>query len=151
MISEALFPKAYKEVLEILKYIPIDEYNKIPEDIIQNMKKKQDNQYQYEVTNLENFKEQPMLRETDAILSVLYRDYWATTEERKKIREKEKSEIEVLEIEKRQKYNPDDLFKKQISLDNRNTAKDLSITEVKESVFNKLKNKIKKFLKILLS
>lgn len=151
MISEALFPKAYKEVLEILKYIPIDEYNKIPEDIIQNMKKKQDNQYQYEVTNLENFKEQPMLRETEAILSVLYRDYWATTEERKKIREKEKSEIEVLEIEKRQKYNPDDLFKKQISLDNRNTAKDLSITEVKESVFNKLKNKIKKFLKILLS
>ena len=151
MISEALFPKAYKEVLEILKYIPIDEYNKIPEDIIQNMKKKQDNQYQYEVTNLENFKEQPMLRETEAILSVLYRDYWATTEERKKIREKEKSEIEVLEIEKRQKYNPDDLFKKQISLDNRNTAKDLSITEVKESVFNKLKNKKKKFLKILLS
>ena len=151
MISEALFPKAYKEVLEILKYIPIDEYNKIPEDIIQNMKKKQDNQYQYEVTNLENFKEQPMLRETEAILSVLYRDYWATTEERKKIREKEKSEIEVLEIEKRQKYNPDDLFKKQISLENRNTAKDLSITEVKESVFNKLKNKIKKFLKILLS
>ena len=151
MISEALFPKAYKEVLEILKYIPIDEYNKIPEDIIQNMKKKQDNQYQYEVTNLENFKEQPMLRETEAILSVLYRDYWATTEERKKIREKEKSEIEVLEIDKRQKYNPDDLFKKQISLDNRNTAKDLSITEVKESVFNKLKNKIKKFLKILLS
>ncbi len=151
MISEALFPKAYKEVLEILKYIPIDEYNKIPEDIIQNMKKKHDNQYQYEVTNLENFKEQPMLRETEAILSVLYRDYWATTEERKKIREKEKSEIEVLEIEKRQKYNPDDLFKKRISLDNRNTAKDLSITEVKESVFNKLKNKIKKFLKILLS
>lgn len=151
MISEALFPKAYKEVLEILKYIPIDEYNKIPEDIIQNMKKKQDNQYQYEVTNLENFKEQPMLRETEAILSVLYRDYWATTEERKKIREKEKSEIEVLEIEKREKYNPDDLFKKRISLDNRNTAKNLSITEVKESVFNKLKNKIKKFLKILLS
>ena len=151
MISEALFPKAYKEVLEVLKYIPVDEYNKIPEDIIQNMKKKQDNQYQYEVTNLENFKEQPMLRETEAILSVLYRDYWATTEERKKIREKEKSEIEVLEIEKRQKYNPDDLFKKRISLDNRNTVEDLSITEVKESVFDKLKNKIKKFLKILLS
>lgn len=36
MINEALFPKAYKEVLEILKYIPADEYNKIPKEIIQN-------------------------------------------------------------------------------------------------------------------
>ena len=83
MISEALFPKAYKEVLEILKYIPVDEYNKIPKEIIQNMEEKQDNEYQYMVTNFENFNEQPMLKETEAILSVFYRDYWATTEERK--------------------------------------------------------------------
>lgn len=151
MINEALFPKAYKEVLEILKYIPADEYNKIPKEIIQNMEEKQDNQYQYILTNFENFNEQPMLKETEAILSVFYRDYWATTEERKRITNKEKSEIEVLETEKRQKYNPDDLFNKRISLDNRNTAKELSITEVKESLFNRLKNKIKKFLKILLS
>lgn len=147
MISEALFPKAYKEILEILKYIPVDEYNKIPKNIIKNMEKKQDKQYQYEVTNLENFNNQPMLRETEAILSVLYRDYWATAEEKKKIRDKEKSEIEVLEIEKRQKYNPDDLFKKKINLNNENTVKDLSIIEVKESVIKRLISRIKKFLK----
>ena len=147
MISEALFPKAYKEILEILKYIPVDEYNKIPKNIIKNMEKKQDKQYQYEVTNLENFNNQPMLRETEAILSDLYRDYWATAEEKKKIRDKEKSEIEVLEIEKRQKYNPDDIFKKKINLNNENTVKDLSIIEVKESVIKRLISRIKKFLK----
>ena len=147
MISEALFPKAYKEILEILKYIPVDEYNKIPKNIIKNMEKKQDKQYQYEVTNLENFNNQPMLRETEAILSVLYRDYWATAEEKKKIRDKEKSEIEVLEIEKKEKYNPDDLFKKKINLNNENTVKDLSIIEVKESVIKRLISRIKKFLK----
>ncbi len=147
MINEALFPKAYKEVLEILKYIPVDEYNKIPKDIIQNMEEKQDNQYQYMVTNFENFNEQPMLKETEAILSVFYRDYWATTEEKKKIREKEKAEIEVLEIGKRQKYNPDDIFKKKINSKNEKAIEDLPITEVKESVFKRLINRIKKILK----
>lgn len=147
MINEALFSKAYKEALEILKYIPVDEYNKIPKDIIQNMEEKQDNQYQYMVTNFENFNEQPMLKETEAILSVFYRDYWATSEEKKKIIEKEKNEIENLEVEKRQKYNPDDLFKnKQLKSGSTRIEKELPTVEQKTSIFQTLLNKIKKFL-----
>ena len=39
------YPKAYVEVLEILKYIPAEEKKKIPYDIIETLKNKADLNY----------------------------------------------------------------------------------------------------------
>ena len=116
MINDLLLPKAYVEVLEILKYIPIEDYNKIPYEIIENMKLNIDKEYKYAVTHFDNFQEQEMLKETEMILAVLFRDYWATEEQRKKIFEQEKHELNLLEEEKRKLYNLDDLFKRQIKI-----------------------------------
>ena len=112
------FPKAYKETLEILKYVPKREYNKIPKYIIENMEKEQDLQYDYEVTEFKNFEQQKMLRETEAILLVLFRDYWATEEQKKWIVEKlEKTKIES---EKSKNYKPlNDIFEKEKNGDKR--------------------------------
>lgn len=150
MIDKLLMPKAYVEVLEILKHIPIEDYNKIPYEIIENMQLNMDKEYKYEVANFDNFQEQEMLKETEIILAVLFRDYWATEKQRKRILEKEKYDLKVLEEEKRKIYNPDDIFKKnkntnvEIPENNTNTA----LIEYKESFFIKLKEFIFKILHI---
>lgn len=109
----AQFPKAYREVLEILKYIPEEDYNKIPRYIVENMEKEQDKEYNYNVTEFRNFEKQEMLQETEAILSVLFREYWATEEQRNWIYEKESLEKRKIEEEKTKNYTPlNDIFQK---------------------------------------
>lgn len=153
MIDKLLMPKAYVEVLEILKHIPAEDYKKIPYEIIENMKFNMDKEYKYEVTNFDDFQEQEMLKETETILAVLFRDYWATEEQRKRILEKERYDLNILEQEKREKYNSNDIFKNvnkkentsvEMSENNTNTA----LIEYKDSFFTKLKNFIIRILHI---
>ena len=154
MINKLLMSKAYVEVLEILKYIPTEDYNKIPNEILENMQLNADKEYKYVVTHFDNFQEQEMLKETETIVAILFRDYWATEEQRNKILEKEKYDLSLLEQEKREKYNPDDIFKKanknfekpNIKIPENNTTTILS--EYKESLFVKLKEFIFKILHI---
>lgn len=150
MIDKLLMPKAYVEVLEILKYIPREDYNKIPKEIIENMKSNADKGYKYIVTHFDNFQEQEMLKETETILAVLFRDYWATEEQRTKILAKEKYDLDILEEEKREKYNPNDIFKKQkvIDIETHENNEITELVEYKESVFTKLKEFIFKILNI---
>ena len=153
MIDKLLMPKAYVEVLEILKHIPTEDYNKIPNEILENMKLNADKEYKYLVTHFDNFQEQEMLKETETILSVLFRDYWATEEQRKKILEKEKYDLNVLEQEKREIYNPNNIFKKgnkdeYIDLEISESNANISLTEYKETFFVRLKNFIIKLLHI---
>lgn len=110
MIDKGLLPKAYVEVLEIIKYIPKNDYYKIPKEILQNMQNEKDINYTYTISCFDNFQNQEMLKETEAILAVLYRDYWATPEQKVKILNKEKKDMQIIEIEKTKKYNPDNIF-----------------------------------------
>ena len=147
------FPKAYREVLEILKYIPRQEYDKIPKYIIENMEKEQDLQYSYEVTEFKNFEQQKMLKETEAILLVLFRKYWATEEQGKWIDEKERLEIIKIEQEISKSYKPlneifinekNELKEKQI----KNIIQENQLCKVEENTFLKgIMKKIKIFFK----
>ena len=95
-----------------------------------------------------------MLKETEAILAVFYRDYWATPCQRERIEAKEKQDIEILEEEKRQDYNPDDIFnKKQSNEENieikniENSCENLQVEIKRETFFKKLISFIKGLLK----
>ncbi len=148
MINETLLPKAYREVLEILKYIPKADYDKVPKYIIENMEKEQDTTYEYVVSNFENFNNQEMLKETENILAVLFRDYWATEDERMIILAREQKEKRELEKEKYMNYKPlNDMFTKEepvVKVKENPTQ----LVEVKQSFWNKLISEIKKILHI---
>ena len=111
MINKNNYAKAYTEVIEILKYIPEEDYEKIPKHIIKKMMTEMDVNYQYNITFFEDFDKQDMLAETESILAALYRDYWATPYQKERIESKEKWYLEKLEEEKRKKYDPDNIFK----------------------------------------
>ncbi len=89
MINASLLPKAYKEVIEIIKYIPKNDFDKIPKEVIESMYKESDREYNFSI-DFNNFMNQKILYETELILATFFRDYWATEEQRKVILAKER-------------------------------------------------------------
>ena len=150
MINKDLYKKAYKEVTEILRYIPKEEFDKIPPYIITNMNKEKDNDYNYQITHFDDFENQEMLTETKTILAVLYRDYWATDYQRERIIAKEKYDINLLEEQKKQEYKTEDLFKNRRKTENINENTEVEEKELveikKQNFFVKLILKIKKII-----
>lgn len=79
---------------------------------------------------------------------MIYRDYICTAEKRNALIQADKKELERIENELREKYNPDNLFKKKEETENTSIPKENAIIEVKkESIFRKIINKIKAFFK----
>lgn len=101
------YERSYVEVLEILKYIPREEYEKIPKDYIEFYKENKDKNYKYKY----NQNSPKTLRKTDAIIIYLYKNYIASDEEKDEIEKNLKLNSQRAEIEKRRKYNPDNIFR----------------------------------------
>ena len=109
---EDKYPKAYKQVIEILKYVPQESVDKIPKEMIKTFKINMDDKYDFKIDISKSFEEQDIFEETKAILANIFRDYWSTPEQKERILEKERNDREIEENIKREKYNPDNLFKK---------------------------------------
>ena len=76
---------AYAEVYKILQELNEEEYNKIPPEVIETIEANRNEEYEYELDNELELKDEPMLPETKAILFNLFRDYLATPEQKAKI------------------------------------------------------------------
>ena len=139
------YAKAYTEVIEILKNVPEEDVQKIPKEKLEFYKKNMDNEYQYRVDEAKKFENQEMSEITKAILANIFRDYWATSYQKEKIEEKEKYDLEKLEQEKKNKYNPDDIFKNEKETKAHGNANLPTIVK-KETFFEKLIRFIKKIL-----
>ena len=83
------YSKAYVEVLEILKYIPKEDSEKIPKDIMYTLEKCADKEYIFKINKSVPFEEQKLMEETKDILANFFRDYWATEEEKEELLKKE--------------------------------------------------------------
>ena len=81
------YPKAYTEVLEILKYMPKDDVNKIPKELVNTFEYKKDNNYIFAINEYQDFSKLKVLNETKAIMVNIFRDYWASSEQKEKIKE----------------------------------------------------------------
>ena len=106
------YPKAYKEVIEILNYVPKESIDKIPKTMLEVFRTKMDKNWDFKVDINKSFEEQELLDETKAIFANIFRDYWATPYQKERIEAKERYDRENIEREKRKKYDPDNIFKK---------------------------------------
>ena len=136
------YPKAYKEVLEVLKYVPEESVAKIPEEIINMFKVKMDKTWDFKVDINKPFEEQNLLDETKAIFANIFKDYWATPYQKERIEAREKYELEKIEEEKRAKYNPDDIFKnnklQEVKAKPQDIENNLPVEVKKENFFERL-------------
>ena len=141
------YAKAYTEILEIIKHFSEEDYSKIPEEKIEFYKKNMDVNYKFTIDPEIDLSEQNISKEANAIIVNLFREYFATEEQKKKISEILELNQLKLEREKREKYNPVDIFKnKTTERKKENKTTDIALIDKKYSFFNKLKNFVFKLL-----
>lgn len=146
MVSEK-YACAYKEVIEILKYTNKDDVIKIPIEKIELWKNNMKEDHDFVIDEEKTLSEQNISKEARAILANIFKDYWATDYQKERIEAKEKYDLNQIEKEKQEKYNPDNIFAKKHENIIETENNQAQLVEHKESVFRKLLNKIKVFFK----
>lgn len=144
MIAEN-YACAYKEVIEVLKYTKREDVNKIPKSRILLWRINMNKDYDFKIDTTKTLEEQNLSKEAKAIIANIFKKYWATDYQKERIESKEKYDIEQMEKEKYQKYNPDDIFKnrKQTIQQEEVASKTVSMVEYREPLFKRILNKIK--------
>ena len=140
---------ACTEVLEILNYISKEDYNKVPRDVIQVLEKNKKDDIVFLYNPWKDINEQKMSETGRVMLASFFRDYWATDEQRNKIKAFQNNKRYQIEEENKQKYNTD-IFK------NRNTTinesqidqtRNMQLVEYKENIFMKILGFFKKMFR----
>lgn len=136
---------AYREVIEILRYTAQEDVDKIPSEKIMLWLDNMKEDYDFKIDTEKTLSEQNISKEARAILANIFKQYWATDYQRERIEEKEKYDMEQLEKEKYEKYNPNDIFKnrKQNILQEEIESDSVEMVEYKESIFKRITDKIK--------
>ena len=145
------YAKAYTEVLEILKYLPKKEYDRISPKKIKFLKENMDKNYDFKFDPSKDLSKQNISREANSIIVLLFRDYFASDIQQKKLEKILAKNQERSDEYLRSKYPPDKVFKSKLyttefkpeNLDLQNTK----MTIYKENIFKKILNKIKSIFK----
>ena len=143
--------KAVSEVIDVLKHSEIEVTQKIPKKFIEFLTKNSGRDYipnmDYSKENWENSIEE----DAKVLIALIYRDYIMSEEEKEKVIE----EAERQEQEIREKYNPDNLFKKNSKIENEKSQDDTeqevqkSLLIIKEEKwYERIINKIKEIFGI---
>lgn len=128
------FAEASAEINEILGYLPEEYVEKIPVKLREFFDKVRKQDY---VSNIDPYKtldEQDLKPKTKTLITVLYRNYWCNEEERAELDKILIENDKKYEEELREKYNPDNIFKKK--------DKDEEIKEVEETSLAVYNNKM---------
>ena len=136
---------AFAEVYTILKELNEEEYNKIPPEVIKTIEANRNEDYEYEIDDELELKDQPMLPETKAILFNLFRDYLATPEQKAKIIRMQNEARQKNELKKQQMYNTDVFANIQKEDTVQLNSEKTQIVKYKENIFKRILNKIKRF------
>lgn len=140
------YANAYSEVLEILKYISKEQYNKIPNELIKVYEENSNKNYYFKYNPEKTLEEQKILKITKIIIAILFRDYWATDEQKEKIIANQNSNRKKLENIKRENYNVNDVFNKN-QMQNTEIIKQSLILKKKEKWYLRIYLFFKKFIR----
>ena len=132
------YAQAYTEVLEILKYLPKSDYEKIPKKEIEFYKNNCDKEYQFSINENLPLNEQNISKKTNAVLVSIFKNYIATEIQKEKLKMILKDNLYQDEQIKQDTYDVNNIFpKKEIYEETQ------SLVQYKESIFRKIINKIK--------
>lgn len=91
---DIMYQNALAEVEEILQNTEEELVAKIPNKIRQFIKENRNQEYMTNIVNVEPLNRQSILPETQALLALIYRSYWATEEEKKEFADRDSIELE---------------------------------------------------------
>ncbi len=143
------YSEAITETLDILKHTRKEDVMKISPKFMEYLNNNASKTYKPELDHSQKIKDMDLKQKTKVILAIIYKQFWCDENERVEfdniLKENEiKHQAELME-----KYNPDDLFKKDISKEENieKTENTTKMVEYKESFFTKIKNWFKNILK----
>lgn len=105
------FQKAYVELYEIIKVLPEEEQKKIPKLFLKNLKNNMDKEYKFILDKDCDILNQNYRIETKALFVELYEKYLETKEECNFWNQYNKICDNMIEEEKKTKYNTENIFK----------------------------------------
>ena len=114
-MADIQYANAYTEVLDILRYISKEDYEKIPKSKIKVFEENSNKNYSFKYDVDKTLEEQNVSEIAKMIIAILCRDYWTTNEQRyviiKKQREaREEQERQIRErIEQNRQIKEDSL------------------------------------------
>lgn len=150
MVKEKNFKLMCSEVLEILKYCPKSDVEKLPTKMINLFKQNQLEGANINIDPNKTIFEQNICEETLVTMCLIYRDYWATKEE--------KSELDKILKENQEKldelYDYSNMFKnvkteEKVSVETKKEQTEINnnLVEYKESIFSKIKKWLRNIFK----
>lgn len=150
MVKEKNFKLMCSEVLEILKYCPKSDVEKLPTKMINLFKQNKLEGANINIDPNKTIFEQNICEETLVTMCLIYRDYWATKEE--------KSELDKILKENQEKlnelYDYSNMFKnvkteEKVSVETKKEQTEINnnLVEYKESIFSKIKKWLRNIFK----
>ena len=159
-MADIQYANAYTEVLDILKYISKEDYEKIPKSKIKVFEENSNKNYSFTYDESRTLEEQNVSEITKAIIAILFRDYWATKEQRyiiikkqQEIKEQKQKEL-MAKFEQNKNISEKDLKKVNVAsdldldIDYELLGTNVQLYKKEEGFFEKLVNKIKELLNI---
>ena len=122
--------QAVAEVLEILNNNEKEITDKISDKFMRFLQENADKEYKVNIDFSNEHWDDTIKKETKVILALIYRDYLVPEEEKIRLLKEEKERLDKEEKELREKYNPDNLFKNNV------TTKKEEVEEIKEESNN---------------
>lgn len=140
---------AISETLDILDHTKKEDVDKISTRFLNFLKENASKTYVSCLDFSKPLKEMNLNQKTIGILSVINKKFWCNDEERNKFEMKLKQNESEHQNELREKYNPDNLFKKNtVNYSNVPSNQESALIEVKElNIFQKFLDKIKHLFK----
>ena len=127
----------------ILEYTSEELKNKIPKKFLDFLQSIQSKNYKFEYDKTKKLDEQKLKPKTRGLIALVYQDYICNEAEKEEYIQKSQKLIKQIEESKREKYNPNDIFKdKKIETD-KDTTNTVEIVEYKESIIKRIIRKIK--------
>jgi len=142
------YAEASVEVLDILEHMNTNDLARVSNKFIDFLKENASKNYICNLDYSKKLNDMDLKEETRGLLALMYEKYWCPEEEKEELKKKFYENEKKYQEELREKYNPDNIFSKNqdniIEPENNQTQ----LIEYKESVFRKILNKIREFLKI---
>lgn len=140
----------YSEVYSILNLLGESYIKKLPVSLFNMIKEEKRQDYNPKYDSKINLEQQNIKRETLSMIALFHLNYWCNSdEEKKELKTLFKTNEEKHQAEIREKYNPDNLFKKRNSQQEENIiTNEASMVEYKEPFFKRIFNKIKRMFHI---
>lgn len=86
-VIENVFPKVCTEMLEVIKYIPDNEFDKIESEFIETLYQEHDIFYDFKLDENKKLDEQEFLPETYDMIAYVYRKYLCADNEKDEFKE----------------------------------------------------------------